>query len=115
MELGRAAFSFLVATKLASWSRMSFDTAPSAESEVLYTTLYPYYIEICALSELKKRPGYGPHLRSGVGGHAVIYLNGVCRGGAAQLRLCETGTAASQGVGLSVNEHYKNANWVATE
>ncbi len=41
--------------------------------------VYPYYAEICALSQLGKKPGYGADIFSGFGGHAVLYLNRVCR------------------------------------
>jgi hypothetical protein len=118
MGLGHVAFSFCVSVGLAARSRMRVDTAPSAENELVYTARHPYYVEICALSELKKKRGFGVDLASGIGGHAVMYLNGVCRDRAAPypiLRLCPAETAAKHGVGLSVNEHYKNANWVATE
>jgi hypothetical protein len=118
MSLARAAFSFLVSTGLAAHSRMHFDTAPNAEDEARYTAFFPYYAEISTLSELKKKPGYGCALRSGVGGHAVLYLNGVRREPGAHypiLALCEPGDASHEGVGLSINEHYKNAVWVATE
>jgi hypothetical protein len=85
-----------------------------------YAALYPYYVEVCAASEFKKRPGsIGPAIKGGGrGGHQVVYLNGVCRAGEAgnrTLALCAEGkTAPTDGVGISVNAHYKNAKWVAT-
>jgi hypothetical protein len=95
------------------------DTGATADAERLYASLYPYYAEICAVSELKKKPGFGAEISSGAGGHSVIYLNGVCRDDSVSyptIQLCGPDTpAARQGVGLSVNAHYKNANWVATE
>ena len=56
----------------------------------------------------------------GPGGHSVFYLNGVCRvrdAGYPVLALCDDppDRLAGRGVGISVNAHYKNANWVATE
>jgi hypothetical protein len=84
-----------------------------------YETLYPYYAEICALSEIRKKPGLGIPLRSGIGGHSLLYLNGVRRdrqAGYPVLKLCDPNAApARQGVGISVNSHYKNANWVAAD
>ena len=82
--------------------------------EVAYTTLHPYYLEFCALSEIQKKPGYGADIRGGVGGHSTIYLNGVCsqEGAYPELKLCQADPAAN-GVGLSVNAHFANANWVA--
>ena len=49
----------------------------------------------------------------------MLYLNGVCRvkgAGYPVVALCGTGDPKpGQGVGLSVNDHYRNANWIATE
>jgi len=85
-----------------------------------YAMVYPYYAEICALSELGKKPGFGAEVRSAFGGHAVLYLNRVCRRQDAAypvIQMCdEQGAAPSaDGVGLSVNAHYSNADWVAVE
>src|SRR5262249_8989895 len=67
---------------------------------------------------LKKKPGFGVTLSSGSGGHSVMYLNGVCRAedaGYPTIKLCDgTTPAAEAGVGISVNAHYRNANWIAT-
>lgn len=86
--------------------------------EATYSALFPYYAEACALSEIKKKPGFGVDIISGgPGGHAVLYLNGVCRereAGYPSVRVCDP-AAPRQGVGISVNAHYRNANWVATE
>ena len=103
---------------LAACSTAHLDTGATADAERLYASLYPYYAEICAVSELKKKPGFGAEVSSGFGGHSVIYLNGVCRDDSVSyptIRLCDVATpAAGQGVGLSVNAHYKNATWTAT-
>ncbi|GLR66121.1 hypothetical protein GCM10010909_07990 [Acidocella aquatica] len=84
-----------------------------------YEQFYPYYAELCALSELRKKPGFGIPLRSGMGGHSLLYLNGVRLDrtqGYPVLELCAPDASpGSQGVGISVNSHYKNANWVAAE
>jgi hypothetical protein len=84
-----------------------------------YEDFYPYYAEVCALSELRKKPGFGAELASGVGGHALLYLNGVRldrRAGYPVLRLCTADEQpANHGAGISVNSHYSNANWVAVE
>jgi hypothetical protein len=81
--------------------------------EAAYTALHPYYLEFCALSEIQKKRGYGADIRGGVGGHSTIYLNGVCRvgDGYPTIALCAD-DPASNGVGLSVNAHFANANWV---
>jgi hypothetical protein len=95
------------------------DTLPipaqvSHDDEAAYTALDPYYLEFCALSEIDKKPGYGADIRGGIGGHSTIYLNGVCEvgDGYPEIEVCPV-NPASNGVGLSVNAHFANANWVA--
>jgi hypothetical protein len=88
--------------------------------EETYSSLYPYYAEFCAVSEIVKKPGFGATIiGGGPGGHSVLYLNGVCRDKTIHyptIMICAGATPMPQrGVGLSVNAHYKNANWVATE
>lgn len=88
-------------------------------TEGAYDRLYPYHAELCALSELRKKPGFGVPIRSGMGGHCLLYLHGVRRDRMAlhpTLRVCAPGDEpASHGVGVSVNAHYRNAHWVAAE
>ena len=107
------AFYFLVAFPC---SCVAVSAALAGEAE-LYPSLYPYYAEVCALSQILKKPGFGAELRGESGGHSVIYLSGVCRKKDAHypvLELCDPATPPDQqGVGISVNEHFKNANWVA--
>src|SRR5579871_3204829 len=90
---------------------------PREPPEAEYVALFPYYAESCAVSQILKKPGFGADIRGGVGGHAVLYLNGVCRDPASSTRLalCDGAPALGRGVGLSVNAHYKNANWVAVQ
>jgi hypothetical protein len=93
-------------------------TTPSEQEQ--YARIYPYYAEICALSQLGKKHGFGAEISSGFGGHAVLYLNGVCRkkdAGYPILQMCDeqVGSPTADGVGLSVNAHYMNADWVAIE
>jgi hypothetical protein len=83
-------------------------------SEAQYTAWHPYYFEYCALSEQNKKPGFGMELRGGIGGHSVIYINGVCLktpGGYPELAMCP-GNPGGNGVGISVNSHFINATWV---
>lgn len=99
---------------------VQFDAAAKAASgNQLYDRFYPYHAELCALSEIRKKPGAGVQFRSGMGGHSLLYLNGVCLDravGYPTLKLCEEGARAEDhGVGISVNSHYRNANWVAAE
>ena len=96
-----------------------FDVVAPPNDEPTYAALYPLYAELCAVSQIKKKPGFGIDTSGGPGGHAVFYLNGVCRdrdAGYPTLVMCAPGTPeAEQGVGLSVNAHFQNANWVATD
>ena len=86
-----------------------------------YTAIYPYFAEFCAVSEFNKKKGSGVDIEGGgPGGHAVFYLNGACRvrdAGYPELTLCgdPPDRMAGQGVGISVNDHFMNANWIATE
>ena len=93
--------------------------ARCAAGDTAYDRLYPYHAELCALSELRKKPGFGVPIRSGMGGHSLLYLHGVRRDRAAgypTLRVCAPGESPGRnGVSLSVNSHYRNAHWVATE
>lgn len=106
---------------LAACATPGVDPASVADpDQALYPELFPYYAEICALSQLQKNPGFGAELHSGIGGHASLYLNGVCRDTDADypvIGMCDElpGGKGSDGVGLSVNAHYANANWVAVE
>lgn len=92
-------------------------TTPADEAR--YATTYPLYAEVCALSQLGKKEGFGVELFSGIGGHAGLYLNGACRRQDTPypvLQPCdESPGQRADGVGLSVNAHYANAEWVASE
>jgi hypothetical protein len=98
-----------------SGSIIRTDPVKAAAEDADYRRLFPYHVELCALSELRKKPGLGVPLRSGMGGHSILYLHGVCRdltAGYPVLKFCEFG---DRSVGLSVNSHYRNANWVAAD
>jgi len=86
--------------------------------DVEYEKLFPYYVELCAASQFRsKLTGEG----GGPAGHAILYIKGACRDEEApfpQLRRCR-GVATSlkdpeHGAGVSVNQLFKNVNWVAT-
>jgi hypothetical protein len=82
-----------------------------------YEKLFPYYVELCAASQFRsKLTGEG----GGVAGHAVMYLKGACKDDSApfpQLRRCHAVATSPEdpehGVGVSVNQMFKNVNWVA--
>jgi hypothetical protein len=98
-----------------------FLAPPTAIDERVYTSIYPYFAEFCAVSEFDKKKGYDLDIEGGgPGGHAVFYLNGACRvpdAGYPELALCDEppDRMTGRGVGISVNNHYLNAKWVATE
>ena len=90
------------------------DFSPRGQGQAGYAADHPYFAEFCALSQIKKIPGFGADIRGEIGGHSVFYLNGACREpGVAYpvLQLCDG--SAEDGVGLSMNAHFRNAKWVA--
>ena len=106
--------SLVAAVWLTGCAVARFDI-PGADDEAAYAAANPYYAEYCALSQIKKKPGFGADIRGQIGGHAVFYLEGACVLEGAHypvLGLCP-GTP-SDGVGISMNAHFKNAKWVAT-
>ena len=97
---------------LAGCANARFDV-PGAADEAAYRAEHPFYAEYCALTQIKKKPGFGFEVRGEIGGHAVFYLQGACRvegAGYPVLQVCDGG----DGVGLSMNAHFRNAKWVAT-
>src|SRR5580692_2673482 len=133
---------FTAVVWLAGCSPEHFDRPGADGDEALYTSMYPYYAEFCALSQIKKKVGFGADIRGEIGGHSVFYLNGACRDPGTDypvLRLCnptsgvsradalgsaahaddaqvggaQAGVAQTDGVGLSMNAHFSNAKWVA--
>jgi hypothetical protein len=87
---------------------------PDAE----YEKLFPYYVELCAASQFRsKLTGEG----GGPAGHAILYFKGACKDEDApfpQLRRCRRVATSlkdpEHGAGVSVNQMFKNINWVAT-
>ncbi|HYZ34496.1 MAG TPA: hypothetical protein VE684_19690 [Crenalkalicoccus sp.] len=94
-----------------------FDQPGSIDNRA-YASLFPYFAEFCALSQIKQKQGMGAESLGGIGGHAVFYLNGACRAaeaGQTTIQLCdEPGAEPSDGVGISMNAHFRFAKWVAT-
>ncbi|MCB0174890.1 MAG: hypothetical protein KDJ97_30555 [Anaerolineae bacterium] len=85
---------------------------PEHRPDPVYDTLFPYYVELCALSQFRGKD----HVIGGVPGHSVMYLHGACRDPKSdypQLCICEDSDAANDGVGVTVNRYTKNANWLA--
>jgi hypothetical protein len=81
-----------------------------------YDQLFPYYVELCAISQWSSKTGR----QGGVTGHAVMYLKGACKDEDApfpQLRRCRYAATAfddpEHGAGVSVNRWLRNVNWLA--
>src|SRR5512134_306809 len=81
-----------------------------------YEERFPYYAELCALSQFERIGG----AKGGNAGHGVLYLKGVCRDEDAPfptLEMCPEVVNDLQdprhGTGISANERLKNVNWVA--
>src|SRR5215831_18324696 len=86
--------------------------------DTAYEKLFPYYVELCAASQFRSKvTGEG----GGPAGHAILYIKGACKDDDApfpQLRRCH-GIATNlkdpeHGAGVSVNQMFRNVNWVAT-
>jgi hypothetical protein len=83
----------------------------------VYEHLFPYYVELCALSQWSRVDGQG---RGNPFGHALMYIKGACKDETAlfpQLRRCR-GVATTfddpeHGVGVSVGRWFRNVNWIA--
>ncbi len=106
----------LLAAILPGCAPTDFNAIGPIGDETAYDRLFPLYAELCALSGVRKYPGFGADISGGPGGHSVLYLNGVCRDGGEHypvLKMCAAGDAET-GVGISANAHFRNANWVAT-
>jgi hypothetical protein len=95
-----------------------FSVSGTPDDPTLYATIYPYYIEPCAVSGMTKKHGFGFEYQGGSGGHAVVYLNGVCRDSKQlypTVQMCDgSEPSVESGVGLSSNGHFSNAAWIAT-
>jgi hypothetical protein len=87
----------------------------STASQLIYNSLFPYYVEVCAVTQYQRK-GAKP---GGWGGHATLFLNGAeidAGTGYPRLRLRAGGADRSDpdsGVGVSVNKIFDNITWVA--
>ena len=89
---------------------------PTIQAEPVYDQLYPYYVEVCAVSQIRAK--FAEH--GGSPGHAVMYLKGACRDTEAEyptIEVCDAGAVdlsdPETGVGISVNKYLGNVNWIA--
>ena len=90
----------------------------------IYNLLFPHYVQICTMTQYVgvERDESGKVVgrkEGGWGGHATLFINGACLDkdvSYPRLRLCEDEqalTSADSGVGVSVNQVFKNVNWMA--
>src|ERR1700712_347605 len=70
--------SLIAALWLSGCAVAQFDRPGAGGDETAYAGQHPYYAEFCALSQIKKKPGFGADIRGDIGGHSVFYLNGAC-------------------------------------
>jgi len=115
-RLGMAA-AICALLELTACSAANFDIAGASSNEARYVASYPEFLEYCAVSEIRKKPGFGTLIVGGTGGHAAFYLNGACRvpgQGYPVLGMCDQLPGAGVGVGVSMDGNFSNATWVAT-
>lgn len=95
---------------LAGCTPPNFNTPGPLPQESAYNALFPQWAELCAVSQISKKPGYGADIAGGPGGHAVLFLHGACLDPSSPypvLKACPQGET-----GVSMNAHFVNANWV---
>ncbi len=105
---------------LAACAPTNFNHPGQVSRPDVYNQAFPYYAELCAVSQISKKPGFGADISGGAGGHAVMFLGGVCldrKAGYPVLTECDATRTADRpdGVGFSMNSHYSNANWTGAE
>ncbi|MCM0606098.1 MAG: hypothetical protein KA715_08415 [Xanthomonadaceae bacterium] len=96
---------------------LSFTLTPArADSSIdTYSKLFPLFMEYCAATQIK--PLFGEE--GGFGGHAVIYVHGLCKNENIDYPRVEACSRiplqkhVHSGVGISVDKYFKNVNWVA--
>jgi len=106
----------LFSTSFSPWqafAKQEFHSNSSAREEQTYDSLFPTYAEACSGSQDLPLEG----AKGGFIGHEVLYLRGLCRDENStypKLRDC-TANDKEPGVGISVDEVFKNVNWVAID
>lgn len=107
----KASYAVLIAGfLLAGCTPPNFHTPGPLPQENAYNALFPQWAELCAVSQISKKPGYGADIAGGPGGHAVLFLHGACLDPTSAypvLKTCPQGET-----GVSMNAHFVNANWV---
>lgn len=80
-----------------------------------YEEVFPHYYEYCAGTMLRYQKEYFDGAEGGPGGHAFVYLHGICKDSSKnypQVKVCDKNDD-HQGVGISLDSDYKNVAWVA--
>lgn len=112
--------SALALVSLACTDRLFFEPVEGFayhEPDRRYEALVPYYVELCAVSQLRS---YKLQISGGSPGHAALYLKGACRDADApfpKLRRCTRRATdpddPEHGAGVSVNRWFRSVNWMA--
>jgi hypothetical protein len=87
---------------------------PNAPSPDLYNALFPYSVEVCAVTQYQRKGAKA----GGWGGHATLFLGGAeidSAAGYPRLSLAPAGErrGSNAGIGISVNKVFDNVTWVA--
>lgn len=81
----------------------------------LYGEVFPRYYEYCAGTMLHYQKDYFNGAKGGAGGHAYVYLQGICKDYSKpypQVKVCDK-SDDHEGVGISLDSDYKNVAWIA--
>ena len=81
-----------------------------------YSKLFPFHAEYCALTQIKPKG----ETAGGPGGHATLYVHGLCKDQNALYpkvipcsKITDPYLRDHEGVGISVDNEFRNVNWVA--
>ncbi len=99
-----------------AWGQ-ALQAAPSGQSEhAVYSQVFPFHVEYAAMTQIKP---FGQKA-GGPGGHAFLYIHGLCKDYSVPYPKVIPCSEAKfppglehSGVGISVNNDFVNANWVA--
>ena len=105
------------------WIGKFWRPEPIAISPEIYNRLFPRYIQVCTMTQyvavVRDEDGKVTGLnKGGWGGHAMMFINGACHDEDSvypRLKICgDDGGLADpdSGVGVSVNQVFRNVNWI---
>lgn len=96
-------------------SALTIHSSHATSSTDYYSQIFPLYLEYCAATKIVPTVGEA----GGFGGHAVLYVQGLCKNENVDYPKVESCSRIPQqkhphtGVGISVDKYFKNVNWVA--